>query len=45
MGAAIGLFNGSICVQVDRMRFLPVKTTNDLFHLCVPIGFHLYGHV
>mgnify|MGYP003253020337 FL=1 len=31
MGAAIGLFNGSICVQVDRMRFLPVKTTNDLF--------------
>ena len=31
MGAAIGLFNGAICVQVDRMRFLPVKTTNDLF--------------
>ena len=31
MGAAIGLFEGAICVQVDRMRFLPVKTTNDLF--------------
>ncbi|KAB5608290.1 UTP--glucose-1-phosphate uridylyltransferase [Bifidobacterium jacchi] len=31
MGAAIGLFDGAICVQVDRMRFLPVKTTNDLF--------------
>ena len=31
MGAAISLFNGAICVQVDRMRFLPVKTTNDLF--------------
>ena len=30
MGAAIGLFEGAICVQVDRMRFLPVKTTNDL---------------
>ena len=31
MGAAIGLFEGAICVQVDRMRFLPVKTTDDLF--------------
>ncbi|KAB7790749.1 UTP--glucose-1-phosphate uridylyltransferase [Bifidobacterium leontopitheci] len=31
MGAAVGLFDGAICVQVDRMRFLPVKTTNDLF--------------
>ena len=31
MGAAIGLFDGAICVQVDRMRFLPVKTTDDLF--------------
>ncbi|MBW3083541.1 UTP--glucose-1-phosphate uridylyltransferase [Bifidobacterium phasiani] len=31
MGAAISLFEGAICVQVDRMRFLPVKTTNDLF--------------
>jgi UTP--glucose-1-phosphate uridylyltransferase len=31
MGAAIGVFDGAICVQVDRMRFLPVKTTNDLF--------------
>ena len=31
MGAAISLFDEAICVQVDRMRFLPVKTTNDLF--------------
>ena len=31
MGSAVGLFEGAICVQVDRMRFLPVKTTNDLF--------------
>lgn len=31
MGSAISLFDGAICVQVDRMRFLPVKTTNDLF--------------
>lgn len=31
MGAAINVFDGAICVQVDRMRFLPVKTTNDLF--------------
>ena len=31
MGAAIGLFEGATCVQVDRMRFLPVKTTDDLF--------------
>lgn len=31
MGAAVNVFNGAICVQVDRMRFLPVKTTDDLF--------------
>ena len=31
MGAAVSLFNGAICVEVDRMRFLPVKTTDDLF--------------
>ncbi|MBW3078716.1 UTP--glucose-1-phosphate uridylyltransferase [Bifidobacterium simiiventris] len=31
MGAAVSLFDGAICVQVDRMRFLPVKTTDDLF--------------
>ena len=31
MGAAVSLFEGAICVQVDRMRFLPVKTTDDLF--------------
>ncbi len=31
MGAAVNLFHGSICVEVDRMRFLPVKTTDDLF--------------
>ncbi|MCI1936350.1 MAG: UTP--glucose-1-phosphate uridylyltransferase [Bifidobacteriaceae bacterium] len=31
MGAAIGLFDNSTCLKVDRPRFLPVKTTNDLF--------------
>ncbi|MDO4913706.1 MAG: UTP--glucose-1-phosphate uridylyltransferase, partial [Bifidobacteriaceae bacterium] len=31
MGSAVSLFDDAICVQVDRMRFLPVKTTNDLF--------------
>lgn len=31
MGAAVSVFDGAICVEVDRMRFLPVKTTNDLF--------------
>ena len=31
MGAAMALFDGAISVQVDRMRFLPVKTTDDLF--------------
>lgn len=31
MGAIASLFDDAICVEVDRMRFLPVKTTNDLF--------------
>lgn len=31
MGAAIGLFDNSTCLKVDRPRFLPVKTTDDLF--------------
>lgn len=31
MGAAIAEFDGGICVEVDRRRFLPVKTTSDLF--------------
>ena len=31
MGAAVSLFDGATCVCVDRMRFLPVKTTDDLF--------------
>ena len=31
MGAAVTLFDGATCVCVDRMRFLPVKTTDDLF--------------
>ncbi|TPF96828.1 UTP--glucose-1-phosphate uridylyltransferase [Bifidobacterium sp. UTCIF-39] len=31
MGAAISLFDGATCIEVDRPRFLPVKTTNDLF--------------
>ena len=32
MGAAIGLFEGAICVQVDRMRFLPVKNDQRPVH-------------
>jgi UTP--glucose-1-phosphate uridylyltransferase len=31
MGAAISLFKGSKALKVPRTRFLPVKTTNDLF--------------
>lgn len=33
MGAAISLFENSTCIEVDRSRFLPVKTTEDLFIL------------
>jgi UTP--glucose-1-phosphate uridylyltransferase len=30
MGAAIGVFDGATAIEVDRSRFLPVKTTSDL---------------
>jgi len=30
MGAAIEVFDGATAIEVDRARFLPVKTTNDL---------------
>ncbi|BBY61954.1 UTP--glucose-1-phosphate uridylyltransferase [Mycolicibacterium helvum] len=30
VGAAISLFDTSTAIEVDRARFLPVKTTNDL---------------
>lgn len=33
MGAAISLFDNATCIEVDRARFLPVKTTEDLFIL------------
>ena len=33
MGAAIELFDGAQTVEVDRERFIPVKTTNDLLVL------------
>merc|ERR1719362_2111675 len=33
MGAAIGCFPGSSALVVDRSRFAPVKTTNDLLAL------------
>ena len=33
MGAAIELFDGAAVLEVDRSRFLPVKTTNDLLVL------------
>lgn len=33
MGAAIEVFDGAAVLEVDRARFLPVKTTNDLLVL------------
>jgi len=33
MGAAIEVFEGAQALEVDRSRFLPVKTTNDLLVL------------
>jgi len=33
MGAAIGVFEGAGALRVPRTRFLPVKTTDDLFVL------------
>lgn len=33
MGAAVELFDGARALEVDRSRFLPVKTTNDLLVL------------
>jgi UTP--glucose-1-phosphate uridylyltransferase len=33
MGAAIGVFDGATAIEVDRERFLPVKTTSDLLVL------------
>lgn len=33
MGSAISLFSGAKLLQVDRSRFIPVKTTNDLLGL------------
>ncbi len=30
MGAASGVFDGAAAIEVDRSRFLPVKTTSDL---------------
>ncbi|MFT4188907.1 MAG: UTP--glucose-1-phosphate uridylyltransferase [Aeromicrobium sp.] len=33
MGAAVEIFDGATAIEVDRTRFLPVKTTNDLMLL------------
>jgi UTP--glucose-1-phosphate uridylyltransferase len=33
MGAAVEVFDGAAAIEVDRSRFLPVKTTNDLMVL------------
>ncbi len=33
MGAAIEVFDGAQAIEVERQRFLPVKTTNDLLLL------------
>ncbi|MBC7631022.1 UTP--glucose-1-phosphate uridylyltransferase [Aeromicrobium sp.] len=33
MGAAVEVFDGATAIEVDRSRFLPVKTSNDLLLL------------
>ncbi len=33
MGSAVEVFSGAQAIEVDRSRFLPVKTTNDLLAL------------
>jgi UTP--glucose-1-phosphate uridylyltransferase len=33
MGAAIEVFDGTVAIEVDRSRFRPVKTTDDLLRL------------
>ncbi len=33
MGAAVSVFDGAQAIEVDRARFLPVKSTNDLLLL------------
>jgi UTP--glucose-1-phosphate uridylyltransferase len=33
MGAAVEVFDGALALEVDRSRFLPVKSTNDLLGL------------
>lgn len=33
MGAAVEVFDGATAIEVDRSRFLPVKTTNDMLLL------------
>lgn len=33
MGAAVEVFDGATAIEVERSRFLPVKTTNDLLLL------------
>lgn len=33
MGAAVEVFEGAVAIEIDRSRFLPVKTTNDLLVL------------
>ena len=50
MGAAIEVFDGAQAIEVDRSRFLPVKTTNDLLLLRsdvygVDVDFTVRAHV
>ena len=33
MGAAVEVFPGAVALEVDRTRFLPIKSTNDLLGL------------
>lgn len=49
MGAAVEVFDGATAIEVDRSRFLPVKTTNDLLLLrsdayAVDDDFRVHSH-
>ncbi|MGZ5366908.1 MAG: UTP--glucose-1-phosphate uridylyltransferase [Aeromicrobium sp.] len=50
MGAAVEVFDGATAIEVDRSRFLPVKTTNDLLLLRSDVyelgdDFHVHSQV
>jgi UTP--glucose-1-phosphate uridylyltransferase len=50
MGAAVEVFDGATAIEVERARFLPVKTTNDLLLLRSDVyelgdDFHVHSQV